>query len=106
MDLTKANLLFEALAKNSNLVNLYLYKNNIKDLGIIEHIAKTLGITKIKAVIMKINGITDTGAQAIVDNVKQEIRIDITCNDIENQVLLDQIQELGGLVYDQDCQIQ
>jgi hypothetical protein len=45
------------------------------------------------------------GAQAIVDNVKQEIRIDITCNDIENQVLLDQIQELvaelAGQIHDQ-----
>ena len=62
-------MIVEILKQQESLENLDISNNNIKDLGIIEHIAKTLGITKIKAVIMEINGITDTGAQAIVDNV-------------------------------------
>ncbi len=40
----------EILKQQESLKKLDISNNNIKDLGIIEHIAKTLGITKIKAV--------------------------------------------------------
>ena len=92
----------EILIKQQSLEKLDISNNNIKDKGIKNHIAKALGLTKIKEVIMKINGITDDGAEYIVDSVYKKITLDIRGNDIISEELINQIQELGNLPYHQD----
>ena len=92
----------EILINQQSLEKLDISNNNIKDKGIKNHIAKALGLTKIKEVIMKINGITDDGAEYIVDSVHKKIIIDVRGNDIMSELLIKQIQELGSLEYNHE----
>lgn len=85
----------EILIKSQSLENLDISNNNIQDKGIKNHIAKALGLTKIKEVIMRINKITDEGAECIIDHVHQKITIDLNANDIIDENLMNEIKALG-----------
>jgi Ran GTPase-activating protein (RanGAP) involved in mRNA processing and transport len=85
----------EILIKSQSLENLDISNNNIQDKGIKNHIAKALGLTKIKEVIMRINKITDEGAECIIDHVHQKITIDLSANNIIDENLMNEIKALG-----------